>query len=98
MIEIRQTDAFADWLRTLKDRKAATMVAARLQRLAHGLPGDVAPVGEGLSELRIHYGAGYRVYFVNRGAALIVVLGGGSKRTQATDIRRAKQLKEELET
>jgi putative addiction module killer protein len=96
MIEIRQTGTFADWLRTLRDRRAAARIAERLRRLALGNPGDVKPVGEGLSELRIDYGPGYRVYFVRRGECLVVVLCGGDKADQDRDITRAKALAKEI--
>lgn len=92
MSTIQQTEDFADWLRGLNDRRAAARVAARVDRLARGLMGDVQPVGEGVSELRIHYGPGYRVYFIQRGDVLIVLLCGGDKSTQSRDIVRAKAL------
>src|SRR5271170_4707631 len=97
MKEIRQTETFSEWLRNLSDSRAKARIAARIDRLALGNPGDVAPVGEGVSEMRVHYGPGYRVYFVQRGAALVVLLCGGDKSTQAGDIRKAKQLVSELE-
>jgi putative addiction module killer protein len=97
MKAIRRTEAFSEWLRNLSDARARARIAARIDRLALGNPGDVAPVGEGISEMRIHYGPGYRVYFVQRGAALVVLLCGGDKSTQAGDIRTAKQLASELE-
>jgi len=97
MKAIRQTEAFSEWLLNLSDARARARIAARIDRLALGNPGDVAPVGEGISEMRIHYGPGYRVYFVQRGAALVVLLCGGDKSTQAGDIRTAKQLASELE-
>lgn len=81
----------------LRDRAARARIAARIDRLAFGNPGDVAPVGDGVSELRIHCGPGYRVYFVQRGKVLIVLLCGGDKRTQARDIKTAKKLAAELE-
>lgn len=92
MYHLMQTEAFRRWERRLKDQKARALVAARLLRLASGIPGDVAPVGEGVSELRIHYGPGYRVYFQRRGAEIIVLLCGGDKGSQERDIRAAKQL------
>jgi putative addiction module killer protein len=97
MKAIRQTEAFSEWLRNLSDVRARARIGARIDRLTLGNPGDVAPVGEGVSEMRIHYGPGYRVYFVQRGAALVVLLCGGDKSTQAGDIRTAKQLASELE-
>jgi putative addiction module killer protein len=97
-MEVRRTEGFIDWLRGLKDRQAKARIAARIDRLSLGNPGDVAPVGEGVSEMRIHYGPGYRVYFVQRGAELIVLLAGGDKDSQPADIKRAKALaREELE-
>ena len=90
MIDIRQTEAFAGWFRNLRDRQARARVAVRIDRLSLGNPGDVRPVGEGVSELRIDYGPGYRVYFVQRGTKLVILLAGGDKRTQAADIQTAK--------
>ncbi len=98
MIELKQTETFAKWESRLRDKRARTVIATRLARLAHGLPGDVEPVGEGVSELRIHYGPGYRVYFQQRGDILIVLLCGGDKKTQARDIATAKKLAEEWST
>ena len=98
MIELKQTATFAKWESRLRDKRARTVIATRLTRLAHGLPGDVEPVGEGVSELRIHYGPGYRVYFQQRGDILIVLLCGGDKKTQARDIATAKKLAEEWST
>ena len=96
MIEIQQTETFAEWLRKLRDRRAAARIAERLRRLALGNSGDVRPVGEGLSELRIDYDPGYRVYFVQRGAIWILVLCGGDKADQDRDIARAKALAKEI--
>ena len=92
MIEIRQTTVFADWFENLRDRQARSRVDVRIRRLSIGNPGDVEPVGEGVSELRVDYGPGYRVYFVRRGPALVILLAGGDKRTQNRDIRRAIEL------
>lgn len=97
MIEIRETETFSIWLHTLRDSQARARIAARVRRLAFGNPGDVRPVGEGISELRIHYGPGYRVYYVQRGAVLIVLLCGGDKSTQVKDIELAKRLAEEAQ-
>ena len=97
MIELKQTETFAKWESRLPDKRARTVIATRLARLSHGLPGDVEPVGEGVSELRIHYGPGYRVYFQQRGDILIVLLCGGDKKTQARDIATAKKLAEDME-
>lgn len=90
--EVRKTARFAQWLDDLQDIRGRARIQARIERLAAGNPGDVAPVGEGVSELRIDVGPGYRVYFAKRGRALIILLAGGSKRTQAADIRAALQL------
>ena len=92
MIEIRQTTVFADWFENLRDRQARSRIDVRIRRLSIGNPGDVEPVGEGVSELRVDYGPGYRVYFVRRGPALVILLAGGNKRTQNRDIRRAIEL------
>ena len=96
MIEIRKTEVFVQWIDGLRDIKARSRVLARIERLASGSPGDVKPVGEGVSELRIDYGPGYRVYFVKRGQTVIVLLAGGDKSTQATDIRTAIRLARNL--
>ena len=96
MIEIRKTETFVKWLDGLRDIKARSRVLVRIERLAAGNPGDVKPVGEGVSELRIDYGPGYRVYFVKRGQAVIVLLAGGDKSTQAKDIRAAIRLAQNL--
>ena len=92
MIEVRQTEVYARWFRGLRDRHARARIDNRIRRLSLGNPGDVRPVGEGVSEIRIDYGPGYRVYFVQRGEALIVLLAGGDKDSQERDIRRALQL------
>jgi putative addiction module killer protein len=97
MIEIRQAAAFTTWLGEMKDGVARARIAARVRRLAFGNIGDVRPVGSGVSELRIHHGPGYRVYFVQRGPTLIVLLCGGDKRTQSRDIETARILARELE-
>ena len=96
-MEVRQTEAFSTWLGDLNDDRARVKIQARIDRLALGNLGDVAPVGEGVSEMRVHYGPGYRVYFVQRGDVLVILLCGGTKRTQAKDIKQAKQLAEDLE-
>ncbi len=97
VIEIRETETFSGWLQALRDSQARARIAARLRRLAFGNPGDVKPVGEGVSELRIHYGPGYRVYYIQRGAVLILLLCGGDKNTQSRDIETAKRLAKETE-
>lgn len=91
-LELRQTDDFAAWLASLQDAKAKSTIAKRLVRVASGLMGDVKPVGEGISELRIDFGPGYRLYLKQQGKTLIVLLCGGDKSTQKQDIRRAKKL------
>ena len=96
MIEIRKTDAFAEWLDRLRDIQARARVQARIERLAAGNPGDVEPVGEGVSELRINYGPGYRVYFKQRGRQIIILLAGGDKSAQAKDIKDALLLARHL--
>jgi len=95
MIELKQTQTYEKWEARLRDKRARTIIAARLMRLAEGLAGDVEPIGEGISELRIHYGPGYRVYFQRRGNLLVVLLCGGDKSTQARDIAAAKKLANE---
>ena len=97
MFEIRQTAAFSKWMAGLRDHRARAKIAARIDRLAFGNPGDVEPVGEGVSELRVHVGPGYRVYFVRRGRTIVVLLCGGDKGTQAKDIKTAKSLAANLE-
>ena len=92
MIELRQTETFRKWRTRLKDQRARILIASRLDRLAFGLVGDVEPVGQGISELRIHHGPGYRIYFQKRGSTIIVLLCGGDKSTQADDIQEAKHL------
>ena len=97
MLEIRQTKVYSQWFNSLRDRQARARIDVRIRRLSLGNPGDVKPVGEGVSELRIDYGRGYRVYFVTRGCVLIVLLCGGDKKSQKRDIERAKTLAGELE-
>jgi putative addiction module killer protein len=94
--EIRKTDLYAKWLDGLRDIHARARVQARVERLATGNPGDVRPVGEGVSELRIDYGPGYRVYYTMRGRTMIILLAGGDKRTQTTDIKTALRLARNL--
>ncbi|MES2208561.1 MAG: type II toxin-antitoxin system RelE/ParE family toxin [Pseudomonadota bacterium] len=96
MIEIRETLIFSKWLESLRDAQARTRVQARILRLRHGNPGDVKPVGEGVSEMRIDHGPGYRVYFVQQGMQLIILLAGGDKSTQAKDIKTALKLASNL--
>ena len=95
MLDIRQTETFTKWRSNLKDARARAAIALRLTRLEFGHVGDVSPVGEGISELRIHYGPGYRIYFHRRGKTIVVLLCGGDKSTQAKDIKKAKLLAKE---
>jgi putative addiction module killer protein len=89
VIRVRKTEVFAHWLDGLRDLQARARIQVRIERLSSGNPGDVAPVGEGVSEMRIDVGPGYRVYFKRRGTALIILLAGGDKHTQARDIKTA---------
>jgi putative addiction module killer protein len=93
-LELEQTETFRLWEQKLRDRRARTLIAARLLRLAEGLLGDVGPIGDGVSELRIHHGPGYRVYFLRRGDSRVVLLCGGDKASQSRDIAKAKRLAE----
>ena len=95
-MELQQTETFKKWRKKLQDKQLKAMVAARLFRLANGLDGDVKPVGEGVSELRIHYGKGYRVYYKKKDNTIIILLCGGDKGTQAADIKLAKKLAQEV--
>ena len=95
MIELKQTETFRKWRTRLKDERAKVLIASRLDRLAFGHTGDAKPVGQGISELRIHYGPGYRIYFHRREDTIIVLLCGGNKSTQAKDVKTAKRLAEE---
>jgi len=92
VIEIRKTDVFARWLDNLGDIRGRARIMARIERLTTGNLGDVKPVGEGVSELRIDYGPGYRVYYKQYGGCLVILLAGGDKRTQARDIKTALRL------
>ena len=96
MIEVRQTDVFSKWLVELRDIRARARIQARIDRLELGNVGDAKPVGEGVSEMRIDYGPGYRVYFSLRGSELIILLAGGDKSSQSKDIRKAMSLARDL--
>jgi putative addiction module killer protein len=96
VVELRRTAVFALWIDGLADKQARGRILARIERLAMGNPGDVEPVGEAVSELRIHYGPGYRVYFKQSGKELVILLAGGDKRTQAKDIKLAIRLAKNL--
>lgn len=95
MFKVLRTDIFIDWLSDLKDRRAAARIAARIQRMEDGNLGDVKPVGEGVSEMRIDYGPGYRIYFMQLDRTIILLLCGGNKGTQNRDVARAKKLAKE---
>jgi len=97
VIEVRQTEVFSDWLRKLRDEDARARIQIRIRRLSLGNFGDVKPVGEGVSELRIDYGPGYRVYVRQQGNALVLLLAGGTKKTQEADIAKARKLAKEWE-
>ena len=96
MIEVRQTEVFADWFARLRDREARARITVRIRRLSLGHPGDAKPVGGGVSEMRIDHGPGYRVYFVRRREALLILLCGGDKGSQSRDIARALDLAEDV--
>lgn len=96
MVEIRKTEVYASWLDMLHDIRARARILVRVERLATGNPGDVKPVGEGVSEMRINYGPGYRVYFKQHGHELIILLAGGDKRSQVSDIKTALRLARNL--
>lgn len=96
MIEIRKSEVYANWLDGLHDIYARARILVRVERLAAGNPGDVRPVGEGVSELRIDYGPGYRVYYKKQGQEVIILLAGGDKHTQASDIKTALRLARNL--
>jgi putative addiction module killer protein len=92
VVSLRRTEEFARWLRGLRDLRAKAFIQARIERLICGNPGDVRPLGAGVSELRIHYGPGYRVYFQQRGSMLVILLAGDDKSTQAKEIKSAQDL------
>ncbi len=96
MIEIRRAERFISWLSSLRDARAVAKIAIRIKRMGNGNFGDVAPVGEGVNEMRINYGPGYRVYFVQRGEVVVILLCGGDKSTQSRDIAAAKALAKEI--
>jgi putative addiction module killer protein len=96
MIEVRQTDEFSGWLHRLRDANAVARIVGRIRRMEMGNSGDCKSVGMGILEMRIDYGPGYRIYFTKRGAQIVILLCGGDKRTQQTDIKRAQKLAETL--
>lgn len=91
MLQVFKTSAFEDWLGSLRDRQAKARVEVRIRRLSLGNPGDVKPVGEGVSEMRINYGPGYRVYYLQHGPIIVVLLCGGDKSTQDRDVEKARE-------
>jgi len=97
MIEVRKTEVFTKWFNALKDPRAKARIQVRIDRIEMGNFGDVAPVGKGVSELRIFYGPGYRVYFIQHSTVLIILLSGGNKSSQKSDIAKAKNLAKQLE-
>ena len=97
MLQRRKTHVYAEWIDNLRDLQGRTRILVRVERLAAGNPGDVKPVGGGVSELRIHFGPGYRVYFTQRGQDIVILLAGGDKSSQPTDIQTALQLAKNLE-
>lgn len=96
-MEVRQTEAYAAWFASLRDERGRAKVVARVRRLSLGNAGDVRPVGAGVSEMRIQFGPGCRVYFIERGPSLVILLGGGDKSTQSRDIKAALKLAKEIE-
>ena len=97
MLQIRKTDVYAEWIDNLRDQQARARILVRVERLAAGNPGDIKPVGSGVSELRIHFGPGYRVYFTQRGQDIVILLAGGDKSSQSNDIQTALHLATNLE-
>jgi putative addiction module killer protein len=96
VIKIQKTESYVKWLDGLRDIQARARILVRIERLAAGNPGDVRPVGKGVSEMRIDYGPGYRVYFTKHGQEMVILLAGGDKRTQAKDIKTALNLAQNL--
>lgn len=96
MVEVRQTEEFSDWLHRLRDANAFARIVGRIRRMEMGNPGDARGVGRSILEMRIDYGPGYRIYYVHRGAQIVILLCGGDKHTQPKDIKRAQQLAETL--
>jgi putative addiction module killer protein len=96
VIEVRQAEAFSDWLRRLRDYNAVARIVGRIRRLEMGNSGDTKSVGGGVFEMRIDYGPGYRIYYVHRGSQIVILLCGGDKRTQQQDIKRAQKLAETI--
>jgi len=97
VLQIRKTDVYAEWIDNLRDLQGRARILVRVERLASGNPGDVKAIGGGVSELRVHFGPGYRVYFTQRGHDIVILLAGGDKSSQSTDIQTALQLAKNLE-
>jgi putative addiction module killer protein len=97
VLQIRKTDVYAKWIDNLRDLQGRARILVRVERLAAGNPGDVKPVGNGVAELRVQFGPGYRVYFTQRGSDIVILLAGGDKSSQSTDIQTALQLAKNLE-
>ncbi|MDT8398297.1 MAG: type II toxin-antitoxin system RelE/ParE family toxin [Pseudomonadales bacterium] len=97
MLEVYKTEEFARWFKRLRDRKAKARIQARIDRLEQGHFGDVEPVGDGVNELRLFYGPGYRIYFTRRSSVVVILLTGGDKSSQSKDIAKAKKLAQQLE-
>jgi len=97
VIKIKQTEAYEEWFDSLSDSRAKARIDVRIRRLSLGNPGETRPVGEGVMELKIDYGPGYRVYYVSKGKTLVILLAGGDKKTQNKDIARAKMLAKEIQ-
>jgi putative addiction module killer protein len=96
VFEVRKTDEFDKWLSALADQRAVAKIASRIERLGLGNPGDVKPVGEGISEMRVTHGPGYRIYYKQTGKTIVLILCGGDKSTQSKDIQRAKEIARQL--
>jgi putative addiction module killer protein len=96
MVEVRQTEEFSGWLHRLRDANAVARIVGRIRRMEMGNPGDTRSVGQGILEMRVDYGAGFRIYYVHRGAHVVILLRGGDKRTQRRHIKRAEKLAETL--
>jgi putative addiction module killer protein len=97
MLKIKQTEAYEEWFDSLSDGRAKARIDVRIRRLSLGNPGETRPVGEGVMELKIDYGPGYRVYYLNKGKTFVILLAGGDKKTQNKDIDRAKMLAKEIQ-
>jgi len=97
VLQIRKTDVYAEWIDNLRDLQGRARILVRVERLASGNPGDVKAISGGVSELRVHFGPGYRVYFTQRGPDIVILLAGGDKSSQSTDIQTALQLAKNLE-